>query len=138
MYQEMIVMGHVANEPKIQYGADGTASCEFDVKVVKEWKNNNKEMLRSEQWFRIRAVRGLAETLAAALHPNLPVLVVGEISVTAEQAAKGEKPVARMHIRAQSVIVVEGAAGASVSKIDTSGFGASESKAPKTAWEDAF
>ncbi len=135
MYQQMIVQGRVAADPVIQYGQDGTASCEFDVKVVKEWKNSNKETLHSEQWFRVRAIRALGETIASDVKRDTPVLVVGEISVTAEQAAKGEKPIARMRIFAQSVTVIEGATGAGVVQNDNRSF---DSKAPKTAWDEAF
>ncbi len=135
MYQQMIVQGRVTADPVIQYGQDGTASCEFDVKILKEWKNSNKETLRSEQWFRIRAVRALAETVAESVRKDTPVLVVGEISVTAEQATKGDKPMARMRIFAQSVTVIDAAMGAGVAQGDNRSF---DSKPPKTAWDEAF
>lgn len=80
MYQKLIIVGNLGQDPEMRRTPDGTPVTSFSVATNKRWTTSDGQQGEKTVWFRVTAWRRLAEACAQYLHKGDPVLVEGELS----------------------------------------------------------
>ena len=90
MYQQLLIVGNLGNDPELRYMADGTPVANFNVAVNRRWTGQDGTPQEETTWFRVAAWRKLAETCNQYLRKGRQVMVIGRVSARAYTAANGE------------------------------------------------
>ena len=91
MYQQLIIIGNLGNEPELRYTASGVPVTSFNVAVNRRWTKEDGSPGEETTWFRVSAWRKLGETCAQYLHKGRQVMVIGRVSARAYTTADGEQ-----------------------------------------------
>ena len=83
MYQRIIVVGHVGQEPQMRYTSTGTPVTSFSLATNRRWSDANGQQQEKTTWFRVTCWRKLGETAAQYIHKGSMVLVEGEVEASA-------------------------------------------------------
>lgn len=80
MYQKVIIVGNLGNDPEMRYMPDGTAVTNFSVATNRRWTDRATGEPRDETtWFRVSVWRQQAETANQYLSKGQKVLVEGRM-----------------------------------------------------------
>ncbi len=79
MYQKLILVGNLGQDPEMRYTPDGTPVTSFSVATNKRWTTRDGQQGEKTVWFRVTAWRRLAETCSQYLTKGRQVLVEGEL-----------------------------------------------------------
>ncbi len=79
MYQQLLLVGSLSGDPKMQYAQDGTAVTSFRVETNRRWRAQDGTTREKRGWFRVTAWRRLAERCDQYLSQGQRVLVVGRL-----------------------------------------------------------
>lgn len=80
MYQKIIIVGNLGNDPEMRYMPDGTAVTNFSVATNRRWTDGASGEPREETtWFRVSVWRKQAETANQYLSRGSKVLVEGRL-----------------------------------------------------------
>lgn len=79
MYQRIIIIGRLGQDPEMRYTAQGTPVTSFSVATDRVWTDQNGQRQERTVWFRVSAWRRLAETCNQYLSKGRLVMVEGEI-----------------------------------------------------------
>ena len=79
MYQKIILIGRLGNDPQMRYTADGTPVTSFSVATDRRWTDASGQQQQKTVWFRVAAWRRLAETCNQFLAKGRMVFVEGEL-----------------------------------------------------------
>ena len=79
MYQKIVVVGNVGNEPQLRYTPDGTPVCNFSVATNRKWSKPDGEKGEETVWFRITVWRRMAEVCHQYIQKGRQVLVEGTL-----------------------------------------------------------
>jgi single-strand DNA-binding protein len=79
MFQQIIIIGHLGNEPEMRYTNTGVPVSSFSVATSKSWTAADGQHQTKTVWFRVSAWNKQAEVCAQYLHKGSKVQVVGEI-----------------------------------------------------------
>jgi single-strand DNA-binding protein len=91
MYQQLIIIGNLGNEPELRYTAGGVPVASFNVAVNRRWTKEDGSPGEETTWFRVSAWRKLGEICAQYLHKGRQVLVIGRVSARAYTTSDGEQ-----------------------------------------------
>ena len=80
MYQKVIVVGRLGNDPDMRYMPNGSAVTNFSLATSKRWTDKSSGEPREETvWFRVAVWGRQAETANQYLSKGRQVLVEGEL-----------------------------------------------------------
>jgi single-strand DNA-binding protein len=80
MYQKIVIVGNLGNDPEMRYLPDGTAVTSFNVATNQKWTDRASGQPREETtWFRVSVWRNQAESANQYLSKGRKVLVEGRI-----------------------------------------------------------
>ena len=79
MYQKIILVGNLGNQPELRYTASGEAVCNFSLATNRQWKNSDGEKVKEVTWFRISAWGKQAEAVNQYLEKGGQVFVEGTL-----------------------------------------------------------
>jgi single-strand DNA-binding protein len=79
MYQKVILIGRLGNDPQMRYTADGTPVTSFNVATDRRWTDPSGQQQQRTVWFRVSAWRRLAETCNQFLAKGRLVFIEGEL-----------------------------------------------------------
>ena len=80
MYQKIIVVGNLGNDPEMRYMPDGTAVTNFSLASNRRWTDGATGQPRDETtWFRVSVWRKQAEVANQYLSKGRRVLVEGRL-----------------------------------------------------------
>ena len=80
MYQKIIIIGNLAQDPEMRYTSDGTPVTSFSIATNQRWTNEDGSQGEETTWWRITAWRRLAETCNEYLQKGRQVLVEGRLT----------------------------------------------------------
>ena len=80
MYQQIIIIGNLGQDPEMRYTASGVPVTSFSVAVNRRWTSQDGQPQEKTTWFRVTAWRKLAETCNQYLSKGRPVLVEGRLT----------------------------------------------------------
>ena len=80
MYQKIVIVGNLGNDPEMRYMPDGTAVTSFSVATSQRWTDKASGQPREETtWFRVSVWRNQAESANQYLSKGRKVLVEGRL-----------------------------------------------------------
>ena len=80
MFQKVIIVGNLGNDPEMRYMPDGTAITNFSVATNRRWPDRATGEPRDETtWFRVSVWGRQAETTSQYLSKGRQVLVEGRL-----------------------------------------------------------
>jgi single-strand DNA-binding protein len=80
MYQKIILVGNLGQDPEMRYTADGTPVTNFSLATNRRWSNADGSQGEETIWWRVTAWRRLAETCNEYLQKGRQVLVEGRMT----------------------------------------------------------
>lgn len=81
MYQQLILIGNLGNEPEMRYTASGVPVTNFNLAVSKRWTTPEGQSQEKTTWFHISLWRRQAEIASQYLAKGHRVMIVGEIEM---------------------------------------------------------
>lgn len=78
MYNKVIMMGRIANDPELRTTPNGHSVCSFRIAVERRFKNNDGE--RTTDFFNVVAWNKTAETVTKYFAKGKMILVEGEMT----------------------------------------------------------
>lgn len=79
MYQKLILLGNVGNDPEMRYFQDGTAVTSFSLAVNRSWNDGQGNKQEDTTWFRISVFGRRAEVANQYITKGSKVLVEGRL-----------------------------------------------------------
>ena len=79
MYQKIIIVGNLGQDPEMRYTQDGTPVTNFSVATNRKWTNADGSRGEETIWFRVSAWKRLAETCNEYLQKGRQVLIEGQL-----------------------------------------------------------
>lgn len=79
MYQKVIIVGRLGQDPEMRYTPEGRPVTHFSVATNRIWTDQEGEQQKETAWFRVSAWRRLAETCNQYLVKGQRVLVEGRL-----------------------------------------------------------
>lgn len=79
MYQQLILVGNLGNDPEMRYTPSGVQVTTFRLAVNKRWTDSDGQSQEKTTWFNLTAWRRLAEVANQYLHKGSKVMIVGEV-----------------------------------------------------------
>ena len=83
MYESIILIGHLGNEPEMRYIASGEAVTKFSLATNRSFKDAEGKMVKTTTWWRISAWGKKAEVCNNFLHKGSKVMVAGRMNADA-------------------------------------------------------
>jgi single-strand DNA-binding protein len=80
MYQKVVIVGNLGNDPEMRYMPDGTPVTSFSVATNRRWTNQDGSAGEETCWFRVSAWGRQAETCNQYLSKGRQVLVEGRLT----------------------------------------------------------
>lgn len=80
MFQQIVLIGNLGQQPEMRYTPSGTAVANFNLAVNKRSTNAEGQVQEKTIWFRITAWEKRAELASQYLHKGSKVMVVGELN----------------------------------------------------------
>jgi len=89
MFQQLILIGNLGNDPELRYTADGTPVANFSLAVSRKWTKDDGSPAEETTWFRVSVWRKQAEAVNQYLRKGRQAMVIGRVSARAYTAADG-------------------------------------------------
>ena len=80
MYQKIIIVGNLGNDPEMRYTPTGQAVTNFSVATNRQYTASDGQRVKETVWFRVSAWGRQAETCNQYLRRGSQVLVEGRLS----------------------------------------------------------
>ena len=103
MYQQIVLIGNLGNEPELRYTPSGVPVVSFNLAVNKNWTDAEGGKQDKTVWFRVTAWRKLAEIAAQYLAKGKQILVVGEMEDARAFTDKEGNSRASLEVTAQTI-----------------------------------
>lgn len=103
MYQQIVLIGNLGNDPELRYTPSGVPVASFDLAVKKSWTDAEGGKQEKTTWFRVTAWRKLAEIAAQYLAKGKQILVVGEMEDARAFTDKEGNSRASLEVTAQTI-----------------------------------
>jgi single-strand DNA-binding protein len=79
MFQQVILLGNLGNDPEMRYTQSGVPVTSFSLAVSRRWTGQDGQQQEKTLWFRVSAWRRDAEIASQYLSKGRQVLIVGEL-----------------------------------------------------------
>ena len=103
MYQQIILIGNLGNDPEMRYTPSGVAVASFSLAVNRSWTGQDGQRQDKTTWFRVSVWNKQAETVTQYLSKGRQVMVVGEVEEARVFNDRDGNPRASLEVKAQSV-----------------------------------
>jgi single-strand DNA-binding protein len=90
MYQKVVIVGHLGNDPEMRYTASGAPVVHFRVATNRKWSDNEGNAQEETTWFRVTVWGRQAETCNQYLEKGRLVLCEGDIRTSQFTDQQGE------------------------------------------------
>jgi single-strand DNA-binding protein len=84
MYQKLIIVGNLGQDPQLRYTPSGQAVTSFSVATSRRWTTNDGQAQEETVWFRVSVWGKLAETCNQYLSKGRQVMCEGRLTVDRE------------------------------------------------------
>lgn len=79
MYQQLILIGNLGNDPELRHTASNVPVASFNLAVSRKWSDSSGETKEKTTWFRVSVWNEQANAVHKYLTKGRQVMVVGEI-----------------------------------------------------------
>ncbi len=80
MYQKLIIVGNLGNDPEMRYTPSGQPVTHLSVATNRKWSDNNGQLQEETTWFRVSVWGKQAESCNQFLSKGQKVLVEGRLT----------------------------------------------------------
>lgn len=108
MFQQVILMGNLGNDPEMRYTPSGVPVATFSLAVNRRWTGTDGQHQEKTTWFRVTAWRKEAELVSQYLSKGRQVLVVGEIEEARAFMGQDGQPRASLEVTARNIRFIGG------------------------------
>lgn len=84
MYQKLVIVGNLGQDPELRYSPSGQAVTKFSVATERRWMGNDGQAQKETTWFNVSVWGKQAETCNQYLAKGQKVLVEGRLTVDRE------------------------------------------------------
>jgi single-strand DNA-binding protein len=117
MYQRLIIVGRLGQDPEMRYTPQGMAVASFSVATDRRWTDQSGQRQERTTWFRVSVWGKQAEACNQYLAKGRMVLVEGELSEPKPYQRKDNGEwAASLDVRASNVRFLGGADSASATQ----------------------
>ncbi len=103
MYQQIILIGNLGNDPELRHTASGLPVCSFRLAVNKQWTTQDGEKRDKTTWFRVSTWQKQAELVNQYLSKGRQVMVIGEVEEANAYTNKAGEAAATIEVTARLV-----------------------------------
>lgn len=103
MFQKLIIIGRLGQDPEMRYTQSGTPVANFSVATDKKWKTADGEQKQQTVWFRVSAWNRLAETCNQYLSKGKLVMIEGELRPPRVYKRRDDEWAASLEVTARNV-----------------------------------
>ena len=103
MYQQVILIGNLGNDPEMRYTPSGVPVASFSLAVNKTWTNTEGQKQDKTTWFRVTTWRKNAEIASQYLTKGQRVLVIGELEDARAYTDRDGNMRASLEVTAQTI-----------------------------------
>jgi single-strand DNA-binding protein len=79
MYQQLILIGHLGNNPEMRHTPSGLPVANFNLAVSRRWTTAEGQSQEKTVWFRVTTWRRQAELASQYLTKGSRIMLVGEV-----------------------------------------------------------
>lgn len=79
MFQQLILIGHLGNDPELRYTPSGQPYAGFRLAVNRRWTGDNGQPMEKTTWFNVTTWRRQAELSSQYLNKGRRVMIIGEV-----------------------------------------------------------
>ncbi len=109
MYQRLIIVGRLGQDPEMRYTPQGMAVASFSVATDRRWTDQSGQRQERTTWFRVSVWGKQAEACNQYLAKGRTVLVEGEINEPRVYQRRDGEWAASLDVRASNVRFLGGA-----------------------------
>lgn len=109
MYQRLVIVGNLGQDPEMRYTSDGTPVTNFSIATNRRWTASDGSQGEETVWFRVTVWRRMAEVCNEYLEKGRQVLVEGRLNSDPETGGprvwtgRDGQPRASFEVTAQTV-----------------------------------
>lgn len=103
MYQQLILIGNLGNDPEMRYTPGGAAVASFSLAVNRKWTDNEGNQKEKTTWFRVTCWKNQAEIVSQYLTKGKQVMVIGEVEEARPWTDKDGNNRASLEVTAQTI-----------------------------------
>jgi single-strand DNA-binding protein len=103
MYQQIILIGNLGNDPELRYTASNVPVASFSLAVNRSWTGQDGERKDKVTWFRVSTWNKQAETVNEYLRKGSKVMVIGEVEEARVFTDRDGNPRGSLEVKAQNV-----------------------------------
>lgn len=111
MYQQLILIGNLGNDPEMRYTPSGVPVTSFSLAVNRSWTNQEGQKQDKTTWFRVTTWRKQAELANQYLSKGRLVLVIGELEDARAYTDRDGNLRASIDVTAQTIKFLGGRGG---------------------------
>lgn len=103
MYQQIILIGNLGNDPELRHTASGVPVCSFSLAVSRKWTGSGGEAKEKTTWFRVSVWNEQANAVHQYMSKGRQVMVVGEMEDARVFTGKDGNARASLEVKATNV-----------------------------------
>ena len=103
MYQQIMLIGNLGNDPDMRYTPSGVPVASFNLAVNRAWTGQDGQRQEKTTWFRISVWNKQAEIVSQYLSKGRQVMVVGEVEDARAFTDRDGNLRASLEVRAHTV-----------------------------------
>ena len=108
MYQQIMLIGNLGNDPEMRYTPSGVPVASFSLAVNRTWTGQDGQRQDKTTWFRVTTWRKQAEIVSQYLTKGSKVMVIGEIEEARPYTDRDGNQRASLEVTAQTVKFLSG------------------------------
>ena len=108
MYQQIILIGNLGNDPEMRYTPGGVAVASFSMAVNRAWTGQDGQKQDKTTWFRVSCWQKQAEIVSEHLKKGSMVMVIGEIEEARAYTNKAGEAAASLEVTARTIKFLDG------------------------------
>jgi len=108
MYQQIILIGNLGNDPEMRYTPGGVAVASFSMAVNRAWTGQDGQKQDKTTWFRVSCWQKQAEIVSEHLKKGSKVMVIGEIEEARAYTNKAGEAAASLEVTARTIKFLDG------------------------------
>ncbi len=110
MYQQIILVGNLGQDPEMRYTPSGVPVTSFSLAVNRVWTGQDGQRQEKTTWFRVTAWQREAELASQYLSKGRQVLVIGEMEEARPWTDRDGNRRASLEVRARTIRFIGSAA----------------------------
>lgn len=131
MYQQLMLIGNLGNDPEQRYTPGGVPVASFSLAVNRNWTDADGNRQSKSTWFRVTCWKKQSEIVAQYLTKGSKVMVIGEIEEARPYTDRDGNQRASLEVTAQTIKFLSGKGD------DTENIGADLVQRPQTGHKQA-